>query len=58
MAASPNSEVAQRSVATNLQRIAFVDAGGNPSTREEARLAVIREFDDHGNVISLMTQRL
>jgi hypothetical protein len=57
VATSPNAEVTQPAAA-DTQRISFLDAGGNPSSREEARLAVIREFDDHGNVISLMTQRL
>jgi hypothetical protein len=58
VATSPNAEVAQQPAAADTQRISFLDAGGNPSPRESARLAVIREFDDHGNVISLMTQRL
>jgi hypothetical protein len=42
----------------DLQRISFLDEIGNPAPRDQARLAVIREFDDHGNVISMMTQRL
>lgn len=57
MATPANGEVARRPAA-ELQRISFLDEVGNPVKREEARLAVMREFDDHGNVISMMTQRL
>ena len=57
MATPANGEVARRPAA-ELQRISFLDDLGNPVKREEARLAVMREFDDHGNVISMMTQRL
>ena len=57
MATPPNGEMARRSPA-DLQRISFLDEIGNPAPRDKARLAVIREFDDHGNVISMMTQRL
>ena len=57
MATSPNGEVT-RQPAAELERISWLDEGGNPSSREEARLAVIREFDDHGNVIGMITQRL
>ena len=57
MATPPNGEVARRPAA-DLQRVSFLDEVGNPAPREEARLAVMREFDDHGNVISMMTQRL
>jgi hypothetical protein len=57
VATPANGEVARRPAA-ELQRISFLDAVGNPVKREEARLAVMREFDDHGNVISMMTQRL
>ena len=57
MATPPNGEMARRSPA-DLQRISFLDEIGNPAPRDKARLAVIREFDDRGNVISMMTQRL
>jgi hypothetical protein len=57
VATPPNGEMARRSSA-ELQRISFLDEIGNPAPRDQARLAVIREFDDHGNVISLITQRL
>jgi hypothetical protein len=57
VATPPNGEMARRSPA-DLQRISFLDEIGNPAPRDQARLAVIREFDDHGNVISMMTQRL
>jgi hypothetical protein len=41
-----------------LQRLSFLDAGGRPVSRERASIALIRDFDDRGNVISLMTERL
>jgi hypothetical protein len=33
-----------------------MDALGNPVPRERARIAVAREFDDHGKLISLITE--
>ena len=57
VATPPNGEMARRSPA-DLQRISFLDEIGNPAPRDQAQLAVIREFDDHGNVISMITQRL
>ena len=59
MATPPATEVAALSPANDqLQRITFLDEFDRPTSRERARIAVIRDFDDHGNVISLMTERL
>ena len=58
MAAPPDTEVAQEPESGGLQRLSFLDAGGQPATRERAAIALIRDFDDRGNVISLMTERL
>lgn len=59
MATPPATEVAAHSPAMEqLQRISFLDEVGQPTSRERARIAVIREFDDHGNMISLMTMRV
>jgi len=41
-----------------MQRLSFLDAGGRLVPREAAQFAVIRDFDDDGNVISFMTERL
>jgi len=41
-----------------MQRLSFLDAGGHPVSKERASIALIRDFDDRGNVISLMTERL
>jgi hypothetical protein len=35
-----------------------MDALGNPVPRERARFAVLREFDDHGKLMYLMTELL
>jgi hypothetical protein len=35
-----------------------MDALGNPVPREHARFAVLREFDDHGKLMYLMTELL
>ena len=40
------------------QRVSYLDAGGSVVPREAAQFAVIRDFDDQGNVISFMTERL
>jgi hypothetical protein len=36
----------------------YLDAGGRLVPRETAQFAVVRDFDDRGNVISLITERL
>jgi hypothetical protein len=54
VATTASSEVAPADTA----RVLFLDEGGNPVAREHARLAVMRDFDEHGNIISMMTERL
>jgi hypothetical protein len=39
-------------------RVLYLDAGGRLVSRETAQFAVGRDFDEHGNVISMMTERL
>jgi hypothetical protein len=58
VATPPDSEVAQEPIPGGLQRLYYLDAGGRPVPRESAQVAVIRDFDDYGNVISLVTERL
>ena len=57
MATPPVASATAHSAAVDpFQRVCFMDALGNPVPRERARFAVIREFDDHGKLISLMTE--
>lgn len=57
MATPPVATVtAQPAAVDPFQRVCFMDALGNPVPRERARIAVLREFDDHGKLISLMTE--
>ena len=59
MATPPLAEVSTPSVSVDpFQRVCFMDAFGNTVAREHARFAVMREFDDHGKLISLMTELL
>ena len=44
--------------ARRAERLSYLDAGGRLASRETAQFAVVRDFDDRGNVISLMTERL
>jgi hypothetical protein len=57
VATPPLMTVAAQPAATEpLQRVCFMDALGNPVPREHARIAVAREYDDHGRMISMMTE--
>ena len=56
MAIPPDSETAQGPAPG--ERITYLDAGGHLVSRETAQVAVARDFDDEGNVISWMTERL
>jgi hypothetical protein len=58
VATPPETEAAQEPTSGGMQRLSFLDAGGRPVSRESASIALIRDFDDRGNVISLMTERL
>ena len=58
MAIPPDSDVAQEPAPGDGRRIAYLDAGGKLASRETAQVAVLRDFDDEGNVISWMTERL
>jgi hypothetical protein len=58
VATPPDSEAAQEAAPGNAERIMYLDAGGRLASRETAQVAVARDFDDEGNVISLMTERL
>jgi hypothetical protein len=57
VATPPDSEAAQEP-APGVERISYLDAGGRLVSRETAQVAVARDFDDEGNVISWMTERL
>jgi hypothetical protein len=56
MAPPPDSETAQEPAPG--ERVTYLDAGGRLVSRETAQVAVARDFDDQGNVISWMTERL
>jgi hypothetical protein len=57
VATPPVASVAAQPAAVDpFQRVCFMDAFGNPVPRERARIAVAREFDDHGKLISLITE--
>jgi hypothetical protein len=58
VAIPPDSEADQEPAPGGGERVFYLDAGGQPVSRETAQFAVGREFDEHGNVISLMTERL
>jgi len=58
VATPPDSEAAQEPAPGSGERVFFLDAGGRLAPRETAQFAVVRDFDEHGNVISLMTERL
>jgi hypothetical protein len=58
VATPPDSEVAQEPAPGGAERISYLDAGGRLVSRETAQVAVARDFDDQGNVISWMTERL
>ena len=58
MAIPPDSEVAEEPAPGGAERLSYLDAGGRLASRETAQLAVFRDFDDRGNVISLITERL
>jgi hypothetical protein len=50
--------VAEEPAPGSAERLSYLDAGGRLASRETAQFAVVRDFDDHGNVISLITERL
>jgi hypothetical protein len=58
VATPPDSEAAQEPGPGDDERVFFLDAGGRLVPRETAQFAVVRDFDEDGNVISLMTERL
>ncbi len=58
MAIPPDSETAREPAPGSRERISYLDAGGHLASPETAYVAVARDFDDEGNVISLMTERL
>ncbi len=58
MATPADSKAAQEPAPGSMQRLSYLDAGGRLVSREAAQFAVIRDFDDDGNVISFMTERL
>jgi len=58
VATPSETEVVQEPMSGGMQRLSYLDAGGRPVSRESASIALIRDFDDRGNVISLMTERL
>ena len=58
MAIPPDSEEAQEPAPGGGERVLYLDARGQLVSRETAQFAVVRDFDDRGNVISLITERL
>jgi hypothetical protein len=58
VATPPDSEADQEPAPGGSERVFYLDAGGQLVSRETAQFAVGRDFDEHGNVISLMTERL
>jgi hypothetical protein len=58
MAPPPDSEAADEPLAVSPELIYYLDEGGKLAPRETARVAVVRDFDDQGNVIAWMTERL
>ena len=58
VATPADSEAAQEPAPAITERLSYLDAGGRLVPREAAQFAVIRDFDDEGNVISFMTERL
>jgi hypothetical protein len=58
VATPADSEAAQEPAPAIHERLSYFDAGGRLVPREAAQFAVIRDFDDDGNVISFMTERL
>jgi hypothetical protein len=58
VAIPPDSEADQEPAPGGGERVFYLDAGGQLVSRETAQFAVGRDFDEHGNVISLMTERL
>jgi hypothetical protein len=58
VATPADSEAAQEPAPAITERLSYLDAGGRLVPREAAQFAVIRDFDDDGNVISFMTERL
>ena len=58
VATPADSEAAQEPAPAIPERLSYLDAVGRLVPREAAQFAVIRDFDDDGNVISFMTERL
>jgi hypothetical protein len=58
VAIPPDSEVAEEPAPGSAERLSYLDAGGRIAPPETAQFAVFRDFDDRGNVISLITERL
>jgi hypothetical protein len=58
VATPPDSEAAQEPAPGDGERVFYLDSGGRLVSRETAQFAVVRDFDENGNVISLMTERL
>ena len=58
MATPADPEAAEEPVPGGGERVLFLDGGGRPASWEGAEIAVIREFDDQGRMISLVTERL
>jgi hypothetical protein len=58
VALPPDSETVEEPAPGSAERLSYLDAGGRLASRETAQFAVVRDFDDRGNVISLMTERL
>jgi hypothetical protein len=58
VALPPDSETVEEPAPGSAERLSYLDAGGRLASRETAQFAVVRDFDDRGNVISLITERL
>ena len=58
MATPTDAEASPNPAPDGPQRISYLDADGQPASRDTAQFAVIRDVDDKGNVLSIMTERL
>jgi hypothetical protein len=58
VALPPDSEAAEEPAPGSAERVFYLDAGGKLVPRETAQFAVVRDFDEYGKLISLMTERL
>lgn len=54
----PDPRQTQYVPSTSPKDISFLDEHGKPTSRSRARIAVVREFNNYGHVVSVMTMRI